>query len=746
MQGHPDTVEEQAHLDEAYSRLDALRELQRVRLRSTMAQGSSGTHQNRSERDSFVSMYTDRLAALEAVEARLLFGRLDTDGGPTWVGRIGLTDESQQVLQIDWRAPAAAPFYQATAASPQGVVRRRHITTEERRVVGLSDEVLDPDKVDPNAVDTGSDSALLAALGAARTGRMGDIVATIQAEQDRIIRSSAKGALVVQGGPGTGKTAVALHRAAYLLYTHRDRLEQSGVLVLGPTGVFLRYVEAVLPSLGETGVVLSSIAELIPGVAPTTRDRDHVALVKGDSVMATVMANAVRARQRVPKQGITMRVGDTDVHVAASAIATSGREARRDNDTHNGARVAFLTHLLNQTATRLARRRSLDPGDAYVREDLLEELRETVAVRRELNLLWMPLTPQRVLRDLFAKPDQLAVAAEGLLTRDQQRLLHRDADAEFTIDDVPLLDELADLLGDDAVASNADRARQAAAEARAAAYAQSVLDSSGGFDDGGLDAIAGMVSGADVAARYADTGPALTLAERASSDREWAYGHVVVDEAQELSPMAWRAVARRCPSRSMTVVGDLAQTSSGSGARSWAAALDEVTRGVWRVEELTINYRTPARIARLADRVLDAMDRDVTAPQAVREGDHDPTDRLVTDLPAAVLDVVREYVAEPGRSVVVAPPELLEGLFASLQVAGIDVALGARGLDAAVGVMTPNQVKGLEFDHVLVAEPGVVGAGPSGLADLYVALTRATSRLDVVRTGDLPPSLVGAFA
>jgi DNA helicase IV len=575
---------------------------------------------------------------------------------------------------------------------------------------------------------------------------MGDIVATIQAEQDRIIRSSAKGALVVQGGPGTGKTAVALHRAAYLLYTHRDRLEQSGVLVLGPTGVFLRYVEAVLPSLGETGVVLSSIAELIPGIAPTTRDRDHVALVKGDSVMATVMANAVHARQRVPKQGITMRVGDTDVHVAAGAIATSGREARRDNDTHNGARVAFLTHLLNQTATRLARRRSLDPGDAYVREDLLEELRDTVGVRRELNLLWMPLTPQRVLRDLFAKPEQLAAAAEGLLTRDQQRLLRRDADAEFTIDDVPLLDELAELLGDDAVASNADRARQAAAEARAAAYAQSVLDSSGGFDDGGLDAIAGMVSGADVAARYADTGPALTLAERASSDREWAYGHVVVDEAQELSSMAWRAVARRCPSRSMTVVGDLAQTSSGSGARSWAAALDEVTRGVWRVEELTINYRTPARIARLADRVLDAMDRDVTAPQAVREGDHDPTDRLVTDLPAAVLDVVREYVAEPGRSVVVAPPELVEGLYASLQAAGIDVAVGARGLDAAVGVMTPNQVKGLEFDHVLVAEPGVVGAGPSGLADLYVALTRATSRLDVVRTGGLPPSLVGAFA
>jgi DNA helicase IV len=255
-----------------------------------------------------------------------------------------------------------------------------------------------------------------------------------------------------------------------------------------------------------------------------------------------------------------------------------------------------------------------------------------------------------------------------------------------------------------------------------------------------------MVSGADIAARFADTGPSLTLAERASSDREWAYGHVVVDEAQELSPMAWRAVARRCPSRSMTVVGDLAQTSSGSGARSWAAALDDVTRGVWRVEELTINYRTPARIARVADRVLAAMDRDVSAPQAVREGEHDPVDHRVTDLAVGVRDVVRSWAGLAGRSVVIAPPDQVDRILAALQADGVDVAAGASGLDATVGVMTPTQVKGLEFDHVLIAEPGVVGSGASGLADLYVALTRATSRLDLVRTGDLPPSLVDAFA
>jgi superfamily I DNA/RNA helicase len=295
------------------------------------------------------------------------------------------------------------------------------------------------------------------------------------------------------------------------------------------------------------------------------------------------------------------------------------------------------------------------------------------------------------------------------------------------------------------VASDVDAARRAAEERRAEAFAARVLESSQSYDSEGLEAYSAMVSGEELAARFVESGPVLTLAERAAGDRDWAYGHVVVDEAQELSPMAWRAVARRCPSRSMTVVGDLAQTSNGAGARSWAQALDEVTRGVWRVEELTINYRTPARIARLADRVLAAMDRDVSAPRAVREGDHDPVDHLVADLATGVVEVVRELVALPGRSVVVAPSGQVAPLHAALVAAGIEAATGAGGLDTLVAVMTPTQVKGLEFDHVVVAEPAVVGAGPSGLADLYVALTRATARLDLVRTGPLPDVLAAAL-
>jgi DNA helicase IV len=742
MSHHPDLPQEQAHLDEAYARLDALRALARRRLERAMAQGASGTHQNRSERDSYVSLYTDRIETLDSVEARLLFGRIDTLAGPTWIGRIGLSDVDQHVLQIDWRAPAAAPFYQATAASPQDLTRRRHVTTEAREVVSLSDEVFDDEHAGSASVPDGSDSALLSALRAVRTGRMGDIVATIQGEQDRIIRADAKGALVVQGGPGTGKTAVALHRAAYLLYTHRDRYERSGVLVVGPTSVFLRYVEEVLPSLGETGVVLTSVAELVPGVVATTHDAGEVAAVKGRRDMAEVVARGVAARRRVPAAGVRLVLDDATVHLSAAIIRRAGSDALRDHETHNAARAAFLTHLLNQAASRLARRRGFDAGDALVREDLLAELRETPSVRRDLNLLWMPLTSQRVLRELLARPHELAVAANGILTPAEQALLVRGSAEPFTVEDVPLLDEIASLLGDDASAERIDAARRAAEDERAASYAARVLEASTNEDDDGLGTYTAMVSGTQLADRFAETGPARTLAERAGADREWAYAHVVVDEAQELSALAWRALARRCPSRSMTVVGDLAQTSSAAGAHRWADALDDVSRGVWRVEELTINYRTPTRIAALAERVLTAMDRGLTAPRAVREGEHDPVDHVVTDLVPGVIDAVTPMTALPGRTVVIAVASRTVELERALRTAGVDVALGQRGLDAAVAVMEPVEVKGLEFDNVVLVEPSEVAEGPTGLADLYVALTRATSRLELVRIGPLPPALV----
>lgn len=293
--------EEQAAVDRRYARLDALRAQVAERLRHTRRAGPSGSPQNRSERDAFATLYEDRLAQLDAVEQRLTFGRLDLQDGTThYVGRIGLTDDDHTVLLTDWRAPAAQPFYRATAAQPDGVVRRRHLVTRGRTVTGVEDEVLDLDALAAAGTDVrtlSGEGALLASLGSARTGRMGDIVATIQAEQDAVIRSDLAGALVVQGGPGTGKTAVALHRAAYLLYAHRRTLERSGVLLVGPSRVFLRYIDQVLPSLGETGVVTVTLAELFPGVVADGEEPDEVAEIKGRLVWPHILARAVRQRQ-----------------------------------------------------------------------------------------------------------------------------------------------------------------------------------------------------------------------------------------------------------------------------------------------------------------------------------------------------------------------------------------------------------------------------------------------------------------
>ncbi|MDR1152668.1 MAG: AAA family ATPase, partial [Bifidobacteriaceae bacterium] len=334
---------EQGYIDLLYARLDELVRASRERLDQVSHARFSGSPQNRSERDAFAALHADRLAQLSTVEDRLCFGRLDllddsSDSVPSeahthagavrYVGRIGLTDPAHNPILTDWRAPAAEPFYQATARHPMGVARRRHITTSGRRVVAIEDEVLDLDSVDDASALSG-EGALLASLAASRTGRMGDIVATIQAEQDRIIRAPMDGPLVVQGGPGTGKTAVALHRAAYLLYTHRDRIARSGVLVVGPTGAFLTYIDHVLPSLGETGVVTATMGSLLPGLTVTTLDAPEVAAIKGRAAMATVIRRAVRNRQRLPKGDQTVIVRGHRLTLRRCDVVAARDAARR---------------------------------------------------------------------------------------------------------------------------------------------------------------------------------------------------------------------------------------------------------------------------------------------------------------------------------------------------------------------------------------------------------------------------------
>lgn len=714
---------EQGHVDRVYERLDGLRAEARLRLEQVRRAAGGGTHQNRSERDAFAALYSDRLAQLDAVEERLVFGRLDLLGGVRrYVGRIGLSDSDQVPLLTDWRAPASRPFYQATAAVPQDVILRRHLQTRERRVIAVEDDLLDGDQVTDQALS--GEGALMSALLARRTGRMGDIVATIQAEQDAVIRSSAEGVLVVQGGPGTGKTAVALHRAAYLLYANREVLERSGVLLIGPSRVFLSYIEAVLPSLGETGVVSLTIDELVPGLVPTAIDSDAVAAVKGRAVWARVIANAVRAKQRVlPEQDL--RVGSHTLRLLPAEVRDAQSRARRAHRTHNEGRVTFVRHMLNSLARQYADRVGADEEE---RADLVAELRGERDVRVALNLCWMPLTAAGLVAELLAKPHKLRAAAGRLLSGHDQALVLRGRDAPFTAADVPLVDEAAELIGADDPLSR-QREQAAAAEQRDSelAYARQVL--ANGLGDG-------LVTPEQLADRFAAGGPAMSTAERALADRSWTYGHVVVDEAQELSPMAWRALIRRNPRRSMTIVGDVAQASSASGVTRWADALDEPLRGAWRQIDLTVNYRTPGSVMDLAAAVVTAADptRFLSPVSSARDEPDAVTIEHAEDLSAAVVAAVREGQARGGTVAVVAAAERGPELHEALGLAD------RRGMGtlAPVVVLDPRGAKGLEFDHVVVVEPAQILLPRSGAGDLYVAMTRPTRRLHVVHRSPLP--------
>ncbi len=739
---------EQSQLDVIYARLDEVREDLRVRLDATLRADAGGTNLGLSERDALVALYEERLAGLAGADERLCFGRLDLrDSSRYYVGRIGLADDDLEPLLIDWRAPVAAAFYQATAREPGEVVRRRHLTTRARKVLAVEDDVLDLDAMD--ATDRGhlvGEGALMAAVQAARTGRMGDIIATIQAEQDRIIRADLRGVLVVQGGPGTGKTVVALHRAAYLLYTHRERLARSGVLMVGPSSVFLRYIERVLPALGETGVVMRTPGTLFLGVEATAEDAPPVALLKGDLVMARVLARALRLRQRIPAAPVVLDVDGTAIRVQPAAFEAAVKQARSSGKPHNSARPLFLRHLLDHMVGLLAAADS--PGarpDAEERAGLLEALLDADAVRQALDEAWPKLRPQELLADLYRDPRALAAAAAEL-TPEQRRLLGREAeDAErWTIADVPLLDEAAELLGED------DRASQLAARLTAArrreevAFAQEALNYAGGM-------AAAFVSAETLADRFADSGPRLTVAQQAERDRSWAFGHIVVDEAQELSPMAWRLLMRRCPSRSMTLVGDIAQTSAAAGADSWAQTLEPHVADRWRLMELSVNYRTPAAVMAVAAAVLKAAGIGTQPPESARAGEAPWALRMAAGDTAALAAVVRtEYDAlGERRMAVIAPttgPWAVEHLAAALSDALPSGAVGQGdgALDAPVAVLSPRQSKGLEVDVVVMVEPAdILEASARGANDLYVAITRATQRLIVAHARELPAGMEG---
>ncbi|MFB0835076.1 HelD family protein [Arthrobacter halodurans] len=749
---------ERSYVSGLYRRLDELREEKAGQLARVRRSGAVGSMQNVSERDAFASMYEDRLAQLNAVEDRLVFGRLDLEGAPPgqdrardgdadarYIGRIGLTAEDQSRLMIDWRAPEAGAFYQATAFDRHGVRRRRHLILKGRNVVALEDDVLDSALLAEGAQHQG-EGALLAALTSKRTGRMADIVSTIQAEQDRIIRSPLAGVLVVQGGPGTGKTAVALHRAAFLLYQHRERLKSAGVLLVGPSSSFMRYIERVLPSLGETGVVMASVGRLLPGIRAVPEPHREVARIKGRLDMAEVVARAVANRQRLPNGDRRVVVEGTSLVLGVRQVRRARDKARATHKPHNEARTTFVKILLRELADQLQERLedSSGTGNSVDRAYLIEDVRSSRDVRIALNLCWLPMTPEKLLRDLFSKPEQLAAAAPHL-TEAELRALRREPDAPWTEADVPLLDEAAELLGEHDATGGHEQAQREAARKRDIANAEQALRNVDSMlRETGND---GLVSAEDLADLNEETEESMTAAERAAQDRTWAYGHVVVDEAQELSPMQWRLLMRRCPLKSFTVVGDIAQASSAASASSWDAAMAPFVGDRFALEELTVNYRTPTQIAEAAARMAQSAGLVVSTPKAVREGRWAPIvdrvpaggliGRLVEVLPGEV------DLAEGGLVAVIVPAERLRAARAAVVgLYGRRVGGGSGGLDQDIVVTTAAESKGLEFDVVVVLEPQeLVEEAEGTVGALYVAMTRATQRLRVLAEGHVPDGI-----
>ncbi len=718
---------EREYVGTLYRRLDELKLEAEDQLSSIRAQGGRGGHQARSERDSFARLYEDRVLQLREIGERLAFGRLtvEDDTGELvhhYIGRIGLRDAYLVPILLDWRVPQASAFYQATARTPMGAKARRHLISEGRALVRIEDEVFDSELLVDGTLDLQGEGALLAALSSQRTGQMSDIVATIQAEQDRVIRSELGGILVVQGGPGTGKTAVALHRAAYLLYSHRERLRTSGVLIVGPSKSFLRYIEAVLPSLGESGVVLASLGQLYPGVEATQEDAPTVALLKGKTAMASLVARAVESRKRVPDRPQPLNINGEIVVLEPEVLARAIHRARESGKTYNKARIVFAKNAI-AAITRIlvsqlrAQGNSIDDSDEAM---LREDVRSSDDARVALNTAWLPLTPQKLLHDLYARPQWLESLTPHW-SAGERALLHRERTAPFTVSDIPLLDEAAELLGEVEIENAALRREEKLQRKRDIENAEQAIENMG---------VGGIVNAETLAAGFADYADAGTTAERAATDRTWAYGHIVVDEAQELSPMQWRVLLRKAPSRSFTIVGDIAQAAAASASETWRHALapligqrEEGDR--WRREELTVNYRTPAQIASAAETMAIAHGLPVTRSISVRESEW-PI-QSVRDADAAV----RLALEVHGTVAVIAVQGRLAAVHASLVATfGDRVGDGAESLSSDITVLSAQEAKGLEFDSVVILDPAaIVAESERGAGALYVSMTRPTQRL-----------------
>lgn len=731
--------QEQAYVDVLFGRLDDEVARSNQRLSEVMkdVDPSNPDPEALVRRETEYHGLNEKLDRLNLAQLGLVFGRIDVEseaedaenpvpGHPDldrrYIGRMGLDvrEDNYRTLLLDWRSPMARPFYLATTVSPEGVHIRRHIRTRGRVVTGVDDEVLTGEMADViEQGGVGSESVLHQALEQARSGHMRNIVETIQREQDEIIRDTTRGVMVVQGGPGTGKTAVALHRVAYLLYTWRDQLAKSGVLIIGPNKTFLEYISHVLPELGETGVVLSTVGELFPGIVPTGSEDTLTREIKGSEEMASILAEAVKAYQVLPEKTIVVSVDGIEISIDEKTVAKSRTRARRARQSHNSARPIFREHLVEQLAHQMAQTIGADPLggknllSAADIDQLHDDLLDDAALQSVIDDFWPELRPQDVLHDLLISEERINVAAAGYDEETKSALLRGELDP-WAPSDAALLDELALLIG----LPDPEEAREKA-EAKWREQiddAQEVLDVLSSSQSSDIDDVteAEVLSAFDVIdaetlAQRQTVTDNRTTAERAQADHKWAYGHVIVDEAQELSPMEWRMVFRRSPSRWMTLVGDIAQTGSPAGVDDWAESLWPFVEKRFRHHELTVNYRTPAEIMSVANELLTQINPDIAPAMAIRE-----SGREVVNLPldadlSAVMDSLREEDSQ--RTIAV---------------------ISSRRHHESDFYLV-DDIKGLEFDHVIVVDPaGIVEDSPQGLQDLYVAVTRATQSLTVL--------------
>lgn len=785
-----DLDNEQDFIDNAWHCLDAMRKDAEEMLNGVINLGKGGTFQSRTERDIVVRTSLQRLSQLEIGNQALCFGRIDHvasdefEAGESYhIGRLAVSGPDHEPLVVDWRAPVAAPFYSATGLDPQGLFRRRHLALKGQTVVGIEDEYfaqtsdrlnkgiatcvkggdneLDNEAgLNDDSLVIGGPGALLATLSQARTGRMGDIVSTIQKEQDEIIRYPLSGLLVVQGGPGTGKTAVALHRAAYLLYTHRFPLERQGVLVVGPNPLFLRYIEQVLPSLGEGGVTLSTVAGLVPEIKVRGLDEPRVARLKGEIRMIKVIANAIKIRERPLRYDLEVPFGVGILRLSRSEMKAIIDQAQHRPGTHNGRRRFVEQRIARKMAVRYrARYEGIEQeGDERTEAQelaaLCKQILKLKQVREALERMWPRLHPHELIHDLLGSMPILKAASKGILTSNEVAMISRERslslnDVKWTDADAALVDEARNILGPRA-------SRQTSSRGSSASSGPDI------DDERALDQVGFWPAGLSPS----------PLPQKASLEKEGldvirSYGHIVVDEIQDLSPLELRMISRRSLSGSMTVVGDLGQASGPFAPTDWSDITQHLSSSdKVHFVELTVSYRTPAEVMEAASKVLALGAPALRPPVSVRRSGHQPvvlntTESELAGLVARVAIREAEFVS-PGRTAILGPAPLLPEVMRAIQDLGVEICdprnPEGEGLGSPLVILPADEANGLEFDSVIVVEPGLIARdiehfehfdsvgdeGPSlrGMRTLYVALTRPTNRLTVIHAQELPVDLV----